>query len=438
MLRIRNHPSLVHFLGHDETYPTPTLDKAYQDLIEELDIRRTYQPHSGAFRVRNRTKTGGTRTGTLELWQYAGPTHYYTHHSDGAWGFAQSGGIGGVVAGIESIKRMIPAGELWPLWTEAWSFHTVLQGGHYFDGLVKALDERYGRPASVDDFVETAQVMNYESARGMYEAYARNKYSSTGITTWKYDAAWPAAMTWAYVDWYLLPTGAYYGAKKACEPLHVQYSYDNRSIYVVNSFYQEFKGLQVAAKIYNLDLTEKYSKSETVDVGPDGKTEAFIIEWPQGLSKTYFLDLRLREGSGKEITGNLYWLSIQRDHPGKKLLGMWKISPTSFPDFTALRQLPKVKLEVACTVEKDGDETIAQVTVNNPGQSLAFFTNLAVIKGKAGLEVAPSYWSDNDFAVLPGEEKKLKATFSAADLEDSAPVVRVRGWNLEQVECNPR
>ncbi len=27
------------------------------------------------------------------------------------------------------------------------------------------------------------------SARGMYEAYARNKYDALGITTWKYDAA---------------------------------------------------------------------------------------------------------------------------------------------------------------------------------------------------------------------------------------------------------
>jgi len=437
MLRIRNHPSLVHFLGHDETYPTPSLDQAYQDLIAELDMRRTYQPHSGAFRVQNRLQTGGTRTGTLELWQYAGPTHYYTHHSDGAWGFAQSGGIGGVVASLESIKRMIPADQLWPLWTEAWSFHTVLQGGPYFESLVKALDERYGQPASVEDFVQTAQVMNYESARGMFEAYARNKYSSTGITTWKYDAAWPAAMTWAYVDWYLLPTGAYYGAKKACEPLHVQYSYDNRSIYVVNSFYQGFSGLQVTAKIYNLDLTEKYSKSATVDVGPDGKTEAFIIEWPPGLSKTYFLDLRLKDSSGKEITSNLYWLSTQRDHPGKKLLGMWKISPTSYPDFTSLRQLPKVKLDLACTMEKQGEENIAHVTVKNPGQSLAFFTNLAVTKGSGGMEVAPSYWSDNDFAVLPGEEKELKATFAPADLEGTAPVVRVRGWNIQPGECKP-
>ncbi|MGC8792766.1 MAG: hypothetical protein ACP5U2_05185, partial [Bryobacteraceae bacterium] len=61
----------------------------------------------------------------------------------------------------------------------------------------------------------------------MDEAYARNKYSATGITAWKFDAAWPASPTWQFVDWYLMAGGAYYGAKKACEPLHVQYSYDD-------------------------------------------------------------------------------------------------------------------------------------------------------------------------------------------------------------------
>ena len=49
MLRIRNHPSLAHFLGHDETFPTPSLSKAYLEMIERLRVHRTYQPHSGAF-----------------------------------------------------------------------------------------------------------------------------------------------------------------------------------------------------------------------------------------------------------------------------------------------------------------------------------------------------------------------------------------------------
>ncbi|MCH8333967.1 hypothetical protein IIC65_08545, partial [Candidatus Sumerlaeota bacterium] len=114
ILRIRNHPSLAHFLGHDETFPTETLDSAYRDLIATYVPDRTYQPHSGAFNVEDRFETGGTRTGTRELWTYAMPSHYYLRKNDGAWGFAQSGGIGGVVASMESLRKMIPEEELWP------------------------------------------------------------------------------------------------------------------------------------------------------------------------------------------------------------------------------------------------------------------------------------------------------------------------------------
>jgi exo-1,4-beta-D-glucosaminidase len=438
MLRIRNHPSLAHFLGHDETFPTETLSRAYQDLIEKYDVRRTYQPHSGAFQVRNRWETGGTRTGTLELWTHAGPAHYYARKIDGAWGFAQSGGIGGVVASLESIKRMMPEDELWPpLHTESWSFHSVIQGGTYYNKLMKKMYKRYGEAKDIEDFVITAHVQNYESARGMYEAYARNKYSSTGITTWKYDVAWPAAITWAYVDWYLLTTGAYHGAKKACEELHVQYSYDDDSIWVLNSLYEKFKGLKVTAKVINFDMTEKWSKSTTVDVSEDGKTEAFKIEWPKGLSRSHFLFLTLDDASGERVTDNLYWLSTRPEKPGFKFYGILPVTPSSYFDHRDLRKLPPVELDVFCNPDPTliGNERAVRVTVTNPNNDLAFFIQLAVTKGKGGMEVAPSYWSENDFSLLPGESRQVEVSFDAWDLEDKDPVVRVGGWNIVIKEC---
>ena len=44
LLRIRNHPSLAHFLGHDETFPTDTLDAAYRGLLEKHRIGRAPAP----------------------------------------------------------------------------------------------------------------------------------------------------------------------------------------------------------------------------------------------------------------------------------------------------------------------------------------------------------------------------------------------------------
>ncbi len=434
ILRIRNHPSLVHFLGHDETYPTDPLDEAYRGIIAKYAPDRTYQPHSGAFEVEDRFDTGGTRTGTRELWTYADPSRYYnTAYKERAWGFAQSGGIGGVVVQAESVRRMIPEKDLWPLWSSAMSFHTVIQGSDYFGATVKALNARYGKPTGIDDFCMTAQVMNYESARAMFESYARNKYDALGITAWKYDAAWPAVMTWHYIDWYLAATGGYYGAKKACEALHVQYSYDDHSIWVVNSLYENVAGLKVTAKVFNADMNEKYAREAVVDVSADGKTKAFTIEWPKRLSKTHFLRLTLENATGSRVSDNLYWLSTVPDAPGK-MVDDWRnfaINAKSVADLTGLRSLPRVALNASCAIEQKGDETIATATVENPTNHLAFFINLGITKGADGFEVAPCYWEDNDLSLLRGESRIIKAVFATADLEGAKPMLRVGGWNIE-------
>ncbi len=434
-LRVRNHPSLVHFLGHDETFPTATLDQAYRDMIAELIPNRTYQPHSGAFDVKERFETGGTRTGTRELWTYAGPAHYYTHKDDGAWGFAQSGGIGGIIAPIESVRRMIPEDQLWPLWSDAWSFHTVIQGGEFFQEVLKALDTRYGRARDVDEFCRKGQALNYECARGMFEAYGRNKYDATGLTTWKYDAAWPAAMTWQYVDWYLIAGGAYYGAKKACEPLHVQYSYDDHSVWVINNRYEAHTTLKVDATVYNADMTKMWNKTANLDVAADGKTQAFWIDWPDGLSTSHFLALTLSDRGGNPITDNIYWLSTKPDVPGV-VHDSWTdyyTKPESVMDHTELDALPTttVVLDNLRVVETD-DELHVSAIARNTGAAIAFQVHTAIVQGKQGAEVAPTYWSENYTSILPGQSRPLTVIFAKKNLGGKDPVMSLEAWNVEK------
>jgi exo-1,4-beta-D-glucosaminidase len=329
---------------------------------------------------------------------------------------------------------MIPESDLWPLWSEAMSFHTVIQGADFFREAVASMNKRYGEPKDIGDFCMTGQVLNYESARAMYEAYARNKYDALGITAWKYDAAWPAVMTWQFVDWYLVPTGAYYGAKKACEPLHVQYSYDDQSIWVVNSWYRPYRGLRVSASICDVNMAQIWSKETTIDVGSDGKTLAFKVDMPASLSKVYFLRLNLTNARGDIVSDNLYWLSAVPDIPGE-MRDDWlnfALNAKSVADFTPLRALPKVTLDTHCEFTSHGDEMTGRVRVANSTGTIAFFVNLAITAGERGPEVAPCYWEDNDFSVLPGETKQYTVTFFKADLGDKTPVLRVTGWNVAQ------
>lgn len=441
MLRIRNHPSLVHFLGHDETFPSEKLDNAYKDLIEKHRVRRTYQPHSGTFVNTTRRSTGGTRTGTRELWTYAGPSHYYLRTHDGAWGFAQSGGIGGIIACPTSLREMMPEDQLWPaLDTEAWSFHTVVQGGSYFYALREAMNDCYGPANDLDDFSRKVEAMNFNSARGMFEAYARNKYKATGITTWKYDTAWPAALTWQYVDWYLRPTSAYYGAKKACEPLHVQFAYDDECVWVVNSYRKHFSNLRVSAEAFYMNGKTFWSKTEeNIEVEKDGKTKVFEVNIPVEQRKPmFFLRLQLLDKTNQIVSTNTYWLSATPDIPGvsgHNLKGIFYTKPKSKADFTKLNELEKTKVSIEGNeIAKTDKERIFEVLMKNAGNSIAFMLIPELYApDQPGHELPRVYWSEGGIILRPNEEIKIQTKVPLDVLPDNTtPLFGVRGWNIEK------
>ncbi len=123
--------------------------------------------------------------------------------------------------------------------------HRILGALHFGGGefvnlkvFDSAMEAVYAKPNSADDYERMAQTMEYDSERAMFEAYSKNKYTSTGVIQWMLNNAWPS-MIWHLYDYYLDTGGGYFGTKKACEPLHIQYSYDDRSIVVVNSTYAD-------------------------------------------------------------------------------------------------------------------------------------------------------------------------------------------------------
>ncbi len=54
-------------------------------------------------------------------------------------------------------------------------------------------------------------------------------------------------------------------------------------------------------------MTEKYSTEATLDVGADSSTRVFTLPEIDGLSGTYFVDLRLENGESL-VSRNFYWL----------------------------------------------------------------------------------------------------------------------------------
>ncbi len=425
--RIRNHPCLITYWYGSDGPPNARAEKNYLAVLKELNWPNSAQASATARKPAVGEPTGIRMTGPYE---YVPPLYWYVDtKAGGAYCFNTETSPGPAVPPIESLRRMLPKEHLWPI-DEFWSYHA---GGGPFRSLgifTEALSKRLGEARNVENFAMKAQVMAYDGERAMFEAYARNKYDSTGIIQWMINNAWPSTI-WHLFDYYLRPGGGYFGTKKACEPLHIQYSYDNRSIEVVNSFYREFKGLVASAEIYNIDMSTKLSKQATVDIAPDGRQRAFLLPEPAGLSSTYFVKLTLTDASGKPVSSNFYWLSTKADTLGEPKEGSsWYYRPTEqYADFTALNTLPPVDLKISAKSERRGKEDITRVTVENPGTSLAFFVHLKVNQGD-GEEILPVIWEDNYFSLLPREKREVSATYAADQLHGTNPVVELQGWNV--------
>ena len=284
--------------------------------------------------------------------------------------------------------------------------------------------------------------MAYEGHRAMFEAFGRNKYTSTGVIQWMLNNAWPS-MIWHLYDYYLRPGGSYFGAKKACEPLHVQYSYDDRSVVVVNSYYRAFPRMKVKARLLNLDLKETFSREAVVDILEDSATRVLTLPAPTGLSATYFVELALADGSGKPISRNFYWLSTRPETPDWDR-STWYYTPAkSFADLTGLAALPPARIAVtaaepASPTGTPGDRLEARVRVENPGRTLAFAVHLALLRTRPGgdegventTEVLPVLWEDNYFPLLPGESREVKVSWRVRDAAKARLAIGVDGWNV--------
>ncbi len=420
--RLARHPSVFDWMNGSDNPPPEKVERMYLDIAREVEWPN---PIQSSATQKPTTVTGPTGVKMTGPYEYIPPAYWMLDKDrGGAHGFNTETGPGPAPPPIESLRRMLPADKLWPI-NPAWDFHAG--GGAFKDISVftEALNTRYGPSGSAEEYARKAQIQAYEGHRAMFEAFGRNKYTSTGVIQWMLNNAWPG-MIWHLYDWYLRPGGSYFGAKKANEPLHVQYSYDDRSVVVVNSYYKPFPGLKVTAKVYNLDMTEKFSREATQDVAEDSSTRVFTLPDIDGLSGTYFVSLKLQDASGAEVSRNFYWLSAKPETLDWDK-STWYHTPTaSFADYTALNSLPPVKLEVA-SQNADGATT---VTVTNPTRTIAFGVRLKVNAGPNGDEVLPVLWEDNYFPLLPGETRTIKATYNMRDLGRAVPVVQVEGWNV--------
>jgi len=431
MLRLRHHASLLVWLNGSDNPPTPEVEKAYLQVESE-----THWPNpilSSATQAPT-TVTGESGVKMTGPYDYVAPSYwYYATRFGGAVGYNTETSPGPAISSLASRKLFLSDPEAWPP-TADWSLH---YGGGEFANLKvfdAAMEAVYAKPNSAGDYERMANTMEYDSERAMYEAYSKNKYTSTGVVQWMLNNAWPS-MIWHLYDYYLDTGGGYFGAKKACEPLHIQYAYDDRAIDVVNSTYSEAGDLRAEVHVYGLAWNELYNSTATVTARSDSSQRVFTVpaNLYSGPERLLFIDLSLADAAGRTVSHNFYWVPTTLTTFDWEGTDYTHTPASHHEDLTALTHLATAQIDARAEISTARGREI-RLHLANKSNTLAFQVRAAVRTPSGGL-IAPVLWSDNWIELKPGESTTLTAQLPADD--NNSPTVQVEGWNVAPMSLTP-
>ena len=324
---------------------------------------------------------------------------------------------------VESMRRMMPHNQLWPI-GQMWATHDWWIG----DGTRRAYcmhNEKavtaYGAPTGIEDFCRKGQMVNMEVFKAIYEAWNDKLWDNcTGVMIWASNPTWPS-LTWNTYDYYLEPTGAYFAIKKACEPIHVQWSIASNDVKVVNCTLKDLNGLSAEAHVYNLDGSVFLKKSIHLDVANNCVRRCFNLfeiddVQSASLSDVHFIKLELKDRDEHLLSDNFYWR-------GKSL---WK--------YQDLSSMEKVGVTGTVNSTQDGDACRITANVRNENKGVALMTRLKLVDVGSGLLVAPVMYSDNYFSLPPGGSKIITIHFRAKGVSGRETALAVEGWNVTPAE----
>jgi hypothetical protein len=395
--RYRNHPSIVVWVPRNEGVPQPILNEGIEKLIEQEDGTRLYMASSNRISLQNSGP-----------YNWRKPAEYFTEH---AKGFSVELGTPSFPT-LESWKRTIPAPDLWPI-SDVWAYHDWHQTGNgAVASYMKAMDEEYGPATSLEDFERKAQMLEYVSYRAILEGFNAGLWTTNSARMfWMTQPAWPSS-AWQIFSSDYDTHAAFYGTKKASEPVHVQMNLPDYKVIVVNNGRDPLAGATVHARVTTLDNKLVTEHSAAVSAGAGLTTDAFTLDLGPALDKGVVLvALDVTDASGKILSRNTYWQG--RDEAS----------------YRAMDKMAPVKLTAKAASRTDGSDRVTSVDLTNPSGTAAMATKLTLF-GSNGAQVLPAYFSDNYVSLMPGETRHIEIHYPASAAAKGPVTVKLRGWNI--------
>ena len=397
ILRLRNHASFAAWFYGSDFPPVPKIEKIYLNVLE------SYAPN--LVRVSSAAKFPSVLTGESGVkmsgpYGFVPPVYWYNEDMPGAaHSFNTETSPDSSLPRYESAVKFLPEDEQF-IGSPSWNFHCGVSSFSDIESTINGLEKRYGLSRdNFKKFLKAGQIMGYECWRAMFEAYGRNFPNGTGVFGWMLNASWGKPF-WQLFDYYLVPTGGFYGSQKACEKIHVQYSYDDDSIWLVN-YDKKDAEISIQMSVYSRYSTVLYKKIFKKNISGGQKTKISTVDFNKIEDDFFILKLDYLEKS------NVYWLTKSKDELDKEhnIKSWFYRRQTRYADLSPVLDMPKTVLE---TDIKIFDGRSAEVCVKNTGEYFAAAVSLDFI-AQSGDLCYPVYFSENLFWLASGEKIKVTA-----------------------------
>jgi hypothetical protein len=400
LVRFRNHPSIALWCGRNEGIPSPAVNDGLDELIRGLDGTRLYMPNS---RLINLAPSGP--------WNHSEPVEFFTTH---ARGFSTELGLPSPPT-IEAFRAMMPEPDLWPP-NDTWAYHDWhSDGGGRVAPFMASMERQLGAPSNLEDFERKAQMINYVNHRAMFEGFNAHLWDpNSGRLLWMSQPAWPS-MSWQLFSHDYDTHGAFYGVKKACEPIHVQLNLPDLKTMVINNTTGPLNNLSLTARAFSFEGKPILSRDAALSVGADAAMESFALDLPNDVkSSIAFIKLELKDANGALRSENFYWYAEE---------------PATY---RKLDELPPSTIIGSARLERSGDWVRVSIDLTNQGGSVALMNKITLRHANVGVRVLPAYASDNYVSLLPGETRRIDMECPVNAVHGELEI-GLEGWNTRPV-----
>ncbi len=399
VVRLHNHPPVIGWMTGSDRIPNPGLEERYMEIYRQED----YRPYSCSAKHLESSVSGLSGTKMEGPYEYVGPDYWYLDKDHGgAFGFNTETGIGANLPQLESLRRMIPADELWPL-SDSWDYHCTASSSamNSTQMLQTVINGQYGGFSGLEDFVRKAHAVDYDGTRAMFEAFRVRMPLSTGIVQWMLNSAWPS-LYWQLYDFYGVPTAGYYAAKKACQPLQLIYNYADEKVYAVS---ESLEPKTVRASMQVFDSQSLPIGEESRDITLEYRQSLPVFDLSPYGGKPHFVALTLTDAEGTPVADNFYSIPAAGNQYNWSRAN-WYLTPiTRYADmgFVFKQGRPDIRMDV----EQEGENYT--VTLTNQSPVVAPLVIVKAVDEENHL-VVPARWSDNFITLLPRQSRKISCS----------------------------